>query len=105
MSEPEIWWRPQIEAIARELSRLAIACDIDFFAPGAGERVLRNDESVCGRSNAAAFRQLRQHLMALYEVEGDALERIGPDELRQTLDEVVAAIRALRSAGRSDAGD
>lgn len=105
MSEQDIWWSPQIEAIARELSKLAIACDIDFFDDSVAEKILRNDTSVCGRSNPKAFRLIREHLMALYEVEEGAIERLGPTEVKETLDQVRAAIRALRTAGHSRGGE
>jgi len=93
------YWSAQIGAIARELSRLAIACDIDIFQPGIAERILKNDESVCRRTNPDAFRKIRQHLMALFPLEQAAIERLGPDETQGILDQVRAALIALRSAG------
>ena len=56
-----------------ELSKLAIACDIELGSPGLAERILKNDESVCRRRNPKAFRQLRQHLMALNSIEEQAI--------------------------------
>jgi hypothetical protein len=93
------YWTDQIEAIARELSRLAIACNIDFFAPGNAERILKNDHSVCRQDNPEAFRKIRQHLMALFPLEEAAIARLGPDETKGILDQVRAAIAALRSPG------
>ena len=58
-------WSRQIDAIAHELSELAIACDIELGRPGLAERILKNDKSVCGRDDPEVFRQMRQHLMAL----------------------------------------
>ena len=93
------YWGRQIEGIAQELSRLAIACDIELGKDGLAERVLKNDESVCGRSNPKAFQLVRKHLMALFSVEGRAIERLGPDDTREILDEVRAAIISIRQAG------
>jgi hypothetical protein len=93
------FWTDQIGAVARELSRLAIACDIEMFAPGVAERILKNDESVCRRTNPDAFRKIRQHLMALFPLEQAAIERLGPDETQGILDQVRAALVALRSGG------
>ena len=93
------YWGRQIDNIARELSRLAIACDIELGKPSLAERILKNDDSVCGRKNPKAFRQMRQHLMALFSVEEGAIERLGPDDTREILDQVRSAIVAIRQAG------
>ena len=93
------YWGRQVDSLAHELSKLAIACDIELGKPGLAERILRNDESVCGRSNSKAFRKLRQHLMALFSVEAGAVERLGPDDTKEILDQVRAAIVDIRRAG------
>ena len=93
------YWGRQIEGIAHELSRLAIACDIEMGKPGLVERVLKNDESVCGQKNSKAFQLLRKHLMALFSVEEGAIDRIGPAETKEITDMVYDAIVKIRSAG------
>ena len=93
------YWGRQIDNIARELSRLAIICDIELGRPGLAERILKNDDSVCGRNNPKVFRQIRQHLMALFTLEGRAIERLGPEDTREILDQVRGAIVAIRKAG------
>lgn len=93
------YWGRQIDKLARELSRLAIACDIELGKPGLAERILKNDESVCGRKNPKAFRQIRQHLMALFSLEAGAVERLGADDTKEILDQVRTAIVAIRQAG------
>ena len=93
------YWGRQIDAIVHELSRLAIVCDIELGRPGLAERILKNDETVCGRDNPEIFRQMRQHLMALFTVEERAIERLGPDDTKEILDHVRAAIIAMRKAG------
>ncbi len=93
------YWGRQIDNIAHELSRLAIVCDIELGSPGLAERILKNDESVCGRSNPEAFRKIRQHLMALFSVEERAIDRVGAEDTREILDQVRAAIVAIRQAG------
>jgi hypothetical protein len=96
-------WSDQIGAISRELSRLAIACEIEFFEPGIAERILKNDESVCRRRNPQAFRKIRQHLMALFPLQEAAIARLGPDDTQDILDQVRASIIALCSAGNAGA--
>jgi hypothetical protein len=93
------YWGRQIDAISHELSRLAIVCDIELGRPGLAERILKNDESVCGRDNPKVFRQIRQHLMALFTLEELAIERLGPEDTKDILDHVRAAIIAIRKAG------
>lgn len=93
------YWGRQIDGIAQELSRLAIACDIELGQEGLAERILKNDESVCRRRNPEAFQLIRQHLMALISVEEGAIDRLGAAETREMLDKVRAAITELRSAG------
>ena len=93
------YWGRQIDNIAHELSKLAIVCNIELGRPGLAERILKNDESVCGRSNPKVFRQIRQHLMALFTLEERSIERLGPEDTREILDQVRAAIVAIRKAG------
>ena len=92
-------WGRQIDAIAHELSELAIACDIELGRPGLAERILKNDKSVCGRDDAKVFQQMRQHLMALFTLEERAIEQLGPEDTKDILDQVRASIIALRRAG------
>jgi hypothetical protein len=93
------YWGRQIDNIARELSRQAIICDIELGKPGLAERVLKNDESVCGRKNPKVFKLMRQHLMALFSLEAAAVERLGAEDTKEILDQVRAAIVELRQAG------
>lgn len=94
-----LYWGRQIDAIVHQLSRLAIVCDIELGRPGLAERILKNDESVCGRDNPRVFRQMRQHLMALFTLEERAIERLGPDDTKEIIDQAWAAIIAIRKAG------
>jgi hypothetical protein len=93
------YWGRQIDAIAHELSRLAIVCDIELGRPGLAERILKNDKSVCGRNNPEVFQQMRQHLMALFTVEERAIEQLGPDETKDILDQVRESVIEMRKAG------
>jgi hypothetical protein len=72
---------------------------LEILEPGMAERILDNDESVCGRKNPEVFQQIRQHLMALFPLEKRAIDRIGGGEVREILDQVRVAIVALREAG------
>ena len=93
------YWGRQIYGVTRELSRLAIVCDIELGKPGLAERILKNDESVCGRKSPEAFRHMRQHLMALFTLEERAIDLLGPEDTKEILDQVRAAIVEIRQAG------
>lgn len=93
------YWGRQIDAITHELSKLAIVCDIELGRPGLAERILKNDRSVCGRDDPEVFQQMRQHLTALFTVEGRAIEELGPDETKDILDQVRASVIEIRKAG------
>ena len=90
----------QFQAIGEEMSRLAIACDIDLFQDKVGERILRGDEGVCGQKNTAAFQKLRRLLMAFYPLELKTIDRLGAAETEVILEQVREAIRELRKAGK-----
>lgn len=96
-------WSQQIDALGREISRLAFVCDIELGQPGLAERILKNDDSVCGRKDEKSFRQLRQHLMALFPLEERAIERVGAEDTKEILDQVRAAVAAIREAGNPGA--
>jgi len=93
------YWGKQIDALAREISKLALVCDIELGQSGLAERILKNDDSVCGKKNPKVFRQLRQHLLALFPLEEQAVERLGPEDTKEILDTVRQAIVAVRQAG------
>ncbi len=91
-------WSRHLQGIADELLHLAVACDLELRNPGVIERVLKGDDTVCGRRNEIGFEKLRKLLMATYDSLGKAIDRIGPEETRK----ITAAIRA-ELAGRRDA--
>ena len=94
------YFRDQFDAIAHEVSILAIACDIDIFADDVADRILSNDVTVCRRSNPQAFEKLRHHLFALYPLEVRSIERLGVEQTKDMLEEVRAAFILLRNQGR-----
>ena len=96
---------PQFEAMARELSMLAIACDIDVEQEGVAERIIRGDETICRLRNPDAFRKLQEAMMALCNLEEKALYRMSGQELRSTLDDVWGAMLKLRAMGKADSDD
>ena len=90
------YWGRQIDAIVGELSRLAIACDMDITDPNVVQQALRGDESVCKRKNPAAFKRVHELLMLLFTVSGKSMDRMGDTEFASLAGPVLDKIRALR---------
>jgi len=90
------YWSGQIDNLVTEMSRLCIVCDIKMLEPGIAERVLKGDQTVCGRKNPNVFEKLRKHLMAYCHVEEKAIKRLGADEVQTMLNEIRASIARLR---------
>lgn len=91
-------WSRHLDGIAEELLKLAIACDVRLRDPGVVERILKNDETVCGRKNPRAFDKLRKLLMATYDSLGKAIDRIGPAESRKITEAIVERMRERRDS-------
>ena len=92
-------WDRHLEGIADELLRLATACDLNLRDPGVIERILKDDDTVCGRRNVTGFRKLRSLLMATYNSLGKAIDRLGAEETKAITDAIIRRIDARRRAG------
>jgi hypothetical protein len=90
------YWSGQLDNLVSEMSRLCIACDVKMLDPGIAERVLKGDQSVCGRKNPEVFEKLRTHVMAYCQVQDRAIKRLGAEEVKGMMDEVRASITRLR---------
>ena len=86
----------QAEALIGEISKLAIACDVDILDPECVVRSVRGDEKVCRKNNPAAFKKLRTLLIMLFDLEGRALDRLGRDDLGSIADELIQNLARLR---------
>lgn len=92
-------WVRHLDAIGDELLRLAIACDVRLRDPGVVERILRNDDSVCGRRNSIGFQKLHNLVLATFSSLNKAVDRIGPEETQQIVDEIRRRVDARMEAG------
>jgi hypothetical protein len=92
-------WQRHLDTIADELLRLSVACDVRLRDPGVVERIIRNDDTVCGTRNPAGFRKLRALVMALFNSLGKAIDRIGADEVRLITDAMTERLEQRRAAG------
>jgi hypothetical protein len=92
-------WSRHLESIVDELSHLSTACDVRLRDPGVIERIIKNDDSVCGRRNEHGFRKLRALVMATYDSLGKAIDRIGPEETKKITSAIAAAMEERRNSG------
>ncbi|HUP08062.1 MAG TPA: hypothetical protein VMU47_12960 [Caldimonas sp.] len=94
-------WARNLEELDREVGRLAMLCHIRILEPGAIDRVLKNDRSVCGNDNPIAFAKLRDLLLMHFTLVGRwsgelgagetaAIERYVLERLRKSLPELLA---------------
>jgi hypothetical protein len=84
----QVWHEKQLNTVDNEIARLAAICDIRMLDPGVIERVINGDDSVCGRSNEKAFKQLRSLVGLHYSLTADSIQAIGPEESRKILDRI-----------------
>ncbi|MBL8225197.1 MAG: hypothetical protein JNM50_07705 [Chromatiales bacterium] len=96
-------WERHFDGIGEELLRLAIACDLRLKEPGVIDRILANDETVCGIRNPVGFHKLHLLVKATYDSLEKALGRIGPEETREITDALTARIEHLRAIGEGRA--
>ncbi len=88
------WWAKNLDDVDREVARLATVCRVRLLDPGVIERVLANDESVCGSKNKLAFDKLHNALKMHYHVRDQTVGVIGEKATAAVIAEIVASIRA-----------
>jgi hypothetical protein len=74
---PAGWWAHNLDEVDEEIARLATLCKVRILEPGVIERVLHKDESVCGSSNAIAFKKLHDMLMLHFAIRQKSADVIG----------------------------
>lgn len=97
-------WQRHLDSIADELVRLTIACDVRLRDPGVIDRIMRNDETVCGTRNPIGFRKLRALVMATFDSLAKAVDRIGPEETKAITNAIAERVERARAAGATTPG-
>lgn len=92
-------WQRHLDTIGEELLRLTIACNVRLRDPGVIDRILNNDETVCGTKNPIGFRKLRSLVMATFSSLNKAVDRIGPDEVKLITDAIIERVDKLHARG------
>lgn len=72
------WWAENLEALDREIARLATLCQVKILDPGVVARVLRKDASVCSTDNAPAFARLHDLVMVHLALREKSAGALGP---------------------------
>lgn len=89
------WWIERLEELDREIARMAILCQVNILERGVIERVLRDDESVCGTTNSAAFRKLHDLLVMHFLVRKRSADELGQVQTAQIEHHVVEEMKKL----------
>lgn len=87
------WWAKSLDDVDREIARLATICNVRILDEGVIERVLKNDDSVCGTKNPVAFGKLRTTLMMHYHVRDQAVGALGAAQAKMLVETIVASLR------------
>ena len=87
------FWAGQLNEVDKEIARLAWICKVQLLDPNVIQRVIGNDDSVCGVSNKLAFDKLRTALLIHYAVMEKSFDRLGVDETRKLVDVIVARLK------------
>ena len=86
-------WALHFEEIDKEITTLALMCEVPLIQPGVIERVLHGDIQVCGKEKPAAFGKLRGLLMMHYSDQAKAIEALGPEQALAIVQQVVERLR------------
>ena len=87
------YWAKSLDEVDREIARYATMCNVRILDPGVIERVLKNDESVCGSKNPAAFTKLRNTLMLHYHVREQEASQLGEAQTALLVKSIVDKLR------------
>jgi len=95
-------WVRHLDAVGDELMRLSIACDLRLRDPGVIDRILRNDETVCGTKNPIGFRKLQSLVKATFSSVNKSIDRIGPEETKLITAAIIERLDKRRALGGTD---
>ena len=86
-------WTEDLEAVDREIVKLATLCQVKLFEPGVIERILKKDASVCGASNPAGFVKLHNLILLHLGMRDKSLESFGPAQTAAMEEYVINGLR------------
>jgi len=74
------WWERNLEALDREVARLATLCGVRILEPGVIDRLMHGDDTVCGTDNPIAFRKLHDMLLMHFMVRQKSADALGQQQ-------------------------
>jgi hypothetical protein len=90
---PLAFWENNLEELDGEIARLAMLCEIRILEPGALQRVLQKDASVCGTDNPIAFAKLRGLLMMHLAIREKSVDVFGAATTARVEDYVIDRLK------------
>ena len=90
---PLAFWENNLEELDGEIARLAMLCDIRILEPGAVQRVLQKDASLCGTDNPIAFAKLRGLLMMHLAIREKSVDVFGAATTARVEDYVLERLK------------
>ena len=90
---PLAFWENNLEERDAEIARLAMLCEIRILEPGALQRVLQKDASVCGTDNPIAFAKLRALLMMHLAIREKSVDVFGQAATARVEDYVIDRLK------------
>ena len=83
----------ELEALDMEIVRCAVICQVRLFDPGVLNRVLDNNEQVCGQYHPTAFQSLRGLLYLHFDMQRQLTQTYGADDAEHIIRRVYAYLR------------
>ena len=87
------WWAKNLDELDPEIVKLASLCQVRLLDPGAVERVLRNDASVCGTPNPAAFAKLHNLTIMHFLIRKRSVEELGQVQTTEIERELIERLK------------
>ena len=86
-------WSEDLDAVDREIARLALICQVRILEPGVISRVLQKDASVCGTHNPVAFSKLHDMLKLHLAIREKSVEAFGQAETVRLEDHIIERLK------------
>jgi hypothetical protein len=90
---PLAFWENNLEELDGEIARLAMLCEIRILEPGAIQRVLQKDASVCGTDNPIALAKPRALLMMDLAIREKSVDAFGQAATARVEDYVIDRLK------------
>lgn len=83
----------QLADIDLEAVRQAMLCGVPLNSRADIERVLKNDATICSKSNPHAFENLRAAITMHFTVRDKAIKSMGREETHALIEEILIGLR------------